>query len=122
MSLLGFGLSGELLFVLSVQPLPAFELHHVGTNQAADRISPQKMIHHIKTNVPAGSTHGDVAAIDAGPQCHSRATMRWLEFPSHIIATPLVLEHARSLSSRHSCFGYVRGGCPYGSELDRRSN
>src|SRR5216117_1657938 len=51
------GLNAELLGVLRVQPLPAAELHRLGTNDAADGSSAEKVIQNIETNVPPGSTH-----------------------------------------------------------------
>jgi hypothetical protein len=49
--------NAELLGVLGVQPLPAAELHRLGTNDAADGGSAEKVIQNIETNVPPGSTH-----------------------------------------------------------------
>ena len=55
------GLNPELLGVLGVQSLPLAELHGVGTDQAADGSSAEKMIQNIETNVPSSSTHCDEA-------------------------------------------------------------
>src|SRR5215510_8332053 len=63
----------ELLGVLGVQSLPAAELHGLGADNAADASSAEKVIQHIETNVPPGSTHRDEAAIDVGPQRQARA-------------------------------------------------
>src|SRR5579862_6614828 len=63
----------ELLGVLRVQPLPATEFHRVGTSDAVDGSSAEKVIQNIETNMPPGSTHGDEAAIDVGPQRQARA-------------------------------------------------
>src|SRR5580698_3797132 len=62
------GFNTKLLGVLRVQPLPAAELHRVGANHAADGSSAEKVIQNIETNVPPGSTHGDEAVTDVGPQ------------------------------------------------------
>src|SRR5437773_7365985 len=86
------GLNSELLCVLGVQSLPALELHRLGTNDAADGSSAEKVIQHIETNVPPGSTHRDVAPIDVGPQRQARAATNGLELPPHVEATPVVLE------------------------------
>jgi len=38
----------------------------------------------IETNVPSGSTHGDEAVTDVGPQRQARAATQVFEFPPHI--------------------------------------
>src|SRR5207249_5832211 len=98
------GLNAELLCVLGVQSLPAAELHGLGTNDAADGGSAEKVIENIEADVPPGSTHRDEAAIDVGPQRQARAATRLgadalrrgrlqrFELPPHIEATPVVLE------------------------------
>src|SRR6202011_5537093 len=106
----------ELLGVLRVQPLPAAELHRLSTNDAADGSSAEKAIQNIETNVPPGSTHCDVAAIDAVPQRQARAATKGFEFPPDIV----VLKHLGSVSSHHSCFGNPR--CSRPGELHRGSN
>src|SRR5262249_30254230 len=50
-------------------PLPAAELHRLGTNDAADGGSAEKVIQHIEANVPPGSTHRD--RISKPPQLYS---------------------------------------------------
>src|SRR5439155_13940428 len=115
------GLNAELLCVLGVQSLPA-ELHRLGTNDAADGSSAEKVIQNIETNVPAGSTHRDEAAIDVGPQRQARAATNGLELPPHIEAPPVVLERLGCVGSRHSCFGNVRRGRSHRGELHRASN
>src|SRR5882762_914974 len=62
------GLNAALRCVLGVQSLPAAELYRLGTNDAADGGSAEKVIQNIEANVPPGSTHRDEAAIDVGPQ------------------------------------------------------
>src|SRR3954465_12416882 len=94
-------LNGELLCILGVQSLPALELHRLGTNDATDGGSAEKVIQNIEANVPPGSTHRDEAAIDVGPQRQARAATRRFECPSHIEPTPVVLEHLRRVGSRH---------------------
>ncbi len=47
----------ELPGVFRIEPLPAPELHRIATNDAANGGSAEKMIQHIETNVPSGSTH-----------------------------------------------------------------
>src|SRR5271156_4780015 len=70
----------ELLGVLRVEPLPAAEFYGVGANHAADGISAEKAIQNVETNVPPGSTHGDEAAIDVGPERQARAAADGFEF------------------------------------------
>src|SRR6266481_2062432 len=82
----------ELLCVLRVQSLPATELHRLGTNDAPDGGSAEKVIQNIEANVPPGSTHRDEAAIDVGPQRQARAVTKGFEFPPHIVVTPVVLK------------------------------
>src|SRR5262249_32039359 len=86
----------ELLGVLLVQPLPAAELHGLGADDAADGSSAEKAIQNIETNVPPGGTHGDEAATDIGPQGQARAAAESFEFPPHVEATPVVLQHLGS--------------------------
>src|SRR5947208_14809127 len=90
------GLNAELPCVLRAQSLPA-ELHRVGTNDAAEGGSAEQVIQNIEANVPPGSTHRDEAAIDVGPQRQTRAASNGFELPPHIEATPVVLEHLRSV-------------------------
>src|SRR6266487_3354696 len=90
--------------VLGVQSLPAAELHGLGADDAADGSSAEKVIQNIETNMPPGSTHGDKAVTDVGPQCQARAATKGLELPPHIKVTPLVLKHPGSIGSRHFCF------------------
>src|ERR1700688_3034782 len=89
----------ELLGVLRVQPLPAAELHHRGADNAPDGSSAEKAIENFETNVPSGGTHRDEAAIDVVPQRQARAATQGFQFPSHIVATPTVLEHLWSVGS-----------------------
>src|SRR5438876_10604242 len=112
----------ELLCILRVPSLPAAELHRVGTDDAADGRSAEKVIQNVEADVPPGGTHRDEAAIDVGPQGQARAAAKGLEFPPHVEATPFVLEHRGSVGSRHSCFGNVRRGGSYRGELHRRSH
>src|SRR5215813_8159202 len=109
--------NAELLCVLGIQSLPTAELHRVGTNDAADGSSAEKVIQNIEANVPPGSTHRDEAAIDVGPQRQARAATNGFELPPHIEATPVVLEHSGSVGSRHCCFGNVWRGRPHCREL-----
>src|SRR5204863_8753348 len=117
----GRGLKAELLCVLGVQSRPA-ELHRLGTNDAADGSSTEKLIQNIETNVPPGSTHGDVAAIDVGPQRQARAATNGFELPPDIEATPVVLERLGSVGSPHFGFGNVQRGRSHRGELHRGSN
>src|SRR5437868_5041513 len=98
----------ELLCVLRVQSLPAGELHHVATGDAADRSPAEKVIQNIEGNVPSGSTHRDEAAIDIDPQRQARAASNGFEFPPRIV----VLEYLGSLGSRHSYFNRHRRSDP----------
>src|SRR5262249_55055216 len=111
----------ELLCVLGVQSLPA-ELHGLGAGDASNGLTGEKPIQHIETNVPSGSTHCDEAAIDICPERQARPAANGFEFPPYIEATPVVLEHLGSLSSRHCCFGNVRRGRSHCSELHCGSN
>src|SRR5437773_12245286 len=95
------GLNGELLCVLGVQSLPATELHRLGTNDAADGGSAEKVIQNIEANVPPGSTHRDETAIDVGPQRQARAATKGFEFPPHLEATPVVLKLLSRVGSLH---------------------
>src|SRR6267378_3712410 len=112
----------ELLCVLDVQSLPAAELHGLGADDASNGSSAEKVIQNIETNVPPGSTHGDEAVTDVGPQRQACAATQVFEFPPHIEATPLVLQHLRSDGSRHGCFGNARRGRSHRGELHRASN
>src|SRR6266446_6623321 len=112
----------ELLGVLGVQPLPAAELHCLGANHPADGRSAEKAVQDVEANVPPGSTHGDEAVTDVGPQRQARAATQVFEFPPHIEATALVLKHLRSVGSRHGCFGNMRRGRSHRGELHRGSN
>src|SRR5437899_835491 len=112
----------ELLCVLDVQSLPAAELHGLGADDASNGSSGEKVIQNIETNVPPGSTHGDEAVTDVGPQRQARAATQVFEFPPHIEATPLVLQHLRSDGARHGCFGNARRGRSHRGELHRASN
>src|SRR5713101_2475702 len=100
----------KLLCVLRVQSLPAAELHRLGTNDAPNGLTGEKPFQHIEADVPPGSTHRDEAAIDVGPQRQTSAAAKDCEFPPHIEATPVVLEHCGSVGSRDRCFGNVRPG------------
>src|SRR5262249_41624223 len=115
-------LNAELLCVLGIQSLPALELHGLGADDASNRLTGEKPIQHIETNVPAGSAHGDEAAMDVAPQRQPRAATKRFEFPPHVEATPVVLKHLRSVGSRHCCFGNLRCGRPHRGELYRGSN
>src|SRR5256885_1349479 len=114
--------NAELLCILRAQSLPVAELHRVGTNHAAEGGSAEQVIQHIEANVPPGSTHRDVAAIDVDPQCQARAATNGFELPPHIEATPVVLEHLGSVGSRHRGFGDVRRGRSDRRELHPGSN
>src|SRR6266550_4870606 len=111
----------ELLCILGVQSLPA-ELHRLRTNDAAEGGSAEQVIQNIEANVPPGSTHGDEAAIDVGPQRQPRAATNGFELPPHLEATPVVLEHRGSVGSRHCGFGDVRRGRSDRGELHPGSN
>src|SRR5579863_9205600 len=112
----------KLLGVLRVQPLPAGELHGLGASDAADGSSAQQVIQNIETNVPPGSTHGDEAVTDVGPQRQARAATKGFEFPPHIEATPVVLKQLGSVGSRYCCFGNAQSGRSHRGEPPRVSN
>jgi hypothetical protein len=50
-------LNAELLCVLGVQSLPAVDLYSVGANDAPNRLTGEKPIQNIETDVPPGSAH-----------------------------------------------------------------
>ena len=112
----------ELLGVLRVQPLPAAELYRFGANQASNRSSTEQAIQNIETNVPPGSTHGDEAVTDVGPQRQACAASQGFEFPPHIEATPVVLKHLGSVGSRDCCFGNTQCRRSHRGELHLGSN
>src|SRR2546425_10667699 len=112
----------ELLCVLRVQSLPASEPHRLGTNDAAEGGPIEQVIQNIEAKVPPGSTHGDEAAIDVGPQRQPRAATNGFEMPPHIEATPAVLEHRGSVGSHHRCFADVPRGRSNPGELHPGSN
>src|SRR5256714_13376116 len=85
------GLNAELLCVLRAQSLPVAELHRVGTNHAAEGGSAEQVIQHVEANVPPGSTHRDVAAVDGGPPRQGRAAPPRVQLPPHVAPTPPVL-------------------------------
>src|SRR5216683_3429099 len=109
-------LNAELPGVLGVQSLPAFELHGIGADDAADGSSAQKAIQNIESNVPPGGAPRNEAAIDAVPQRQARAATKGFEFPPDIA----VLKHCGSVGSRHSCF--ERRGRSDPGEIHRASN
>src|SRR5260370_16687158 len=102
----------ELLGVLGVQSLPAAKLHRRGANHASNRSSAEKAIQNLETNVPPGSTHGDEAVTDVGPQRQACAANQGFEFPPHIEATPLVLKRLGRVASRPCCSRNTRRGPP----------
>src|SRR5580693_3872033 len=112
----------ELLRVLRVQLLPASELYGLRADHPANGNSAQKAIQNIETNVPTGSTHGDEAMTDVGPQCQARAAARVFELPPHVEATPVVLKRLGSVGSRHGCFRNARRRRSHGGELHRASD
>src|SRR5579872_856900 len=98
----------ELLGVLCIQLLPAAELYGLGANHASNGSSAEKAIQNIETNVPSGSTHGDEAVTDVGPQRQSRPATTGLELPPHFEPAPFVLQRVRSVGARHLCLGNVQ--------------
>src|SRR5256885_10440420 len=103
--------NAELLCVLGIQSSPTAELHRLRASDASDGVAGENPIQHIETNVPAGSAHRDEAAIYLGPQCETRAAANSFEFPPGIV----ILEHFRSIGSRHS--GFERRGRTHPGEL-----
>ena len=57
--------------------------------------------------MPAGRTHRDVTAIDVAPQGEARALPQRFQFPSHVAAAPLKLEHHGCVGARHGGIGDV---------------
>ena len=62
-------LNAELLCVLRVQSLPSTKLHRLGTNDAVDGGSAEKVIQNIDANVPAGSAHRYTGADQVLQRC-----------------------------------------------------
>jgi hypothetical protein len=112
----------ELLGVFRVQPVPAVNLHRVGTDHSADGSCAEKSIQNVETDVPPGSTHGDKAPINVVPQRQARAAAQGFEFPPQLIAAPIVLENLGSFGSPHVCFGNMWRGRVHRGELHRGSN
>src|SRR5436305_3608013 len=98
----------ELLGVFGDQPLPAFELHGIGADDAADGSAAEQAIENIESDVPPGSAPRDVAAIDRVPQRQARPASKGFEFPALIA----VLKNFGSLGSRHFCFDRHRRSHP----------
>jgi hypothetical protein len=65
-------LDAELLCVFRVQSLP-IELHGLGADDASNRLTRNETIQNIEADVPPGSTHGDEAVTDVGPEREARA-------------------------------------------------
>ena len=80
------------------------------------------MIQYIETDVPSGSTHGDEAVTNVGPQRQARTATHSFELPPHIEVTPFVLKQLGNVGSRHGCFGNVRLGRCHRGEFHRGSN
>src|ERR1051326_3032060 len=110
------GLHTELLCVLPVQPLPAFELHRVAAGNAADGISAEKAIQNIETNVPTRGAPRDETPIDVVPQLQARALAQGFKFPPDIAE----LEHLGSVGSRDRC--YLRLARSHPGEIHRGSH
>src|SRR5206468_7703270 len=99
--------NAELLRVLAAQSLPAGELHDLGADHAANGLTGERVIQHVKADVPARGAPGDEAVIDVVPECETRAAAERLQFPPEV-ATPAELEQPRSLGSLHGGLGYLR--------------
>src|SRR5579862_3336292 len=94
----------ELLGVIRVQPLPAIELHSLRTDDASEWSAVKRVIQNIEANVPAGSTHRDVAAIDIVPKRETRAAAEVFELPTQISVAPAILQDAGLIGSLDSGF------------------
>src|SRR5215472_969630 len=108
--------------VLGVQSLKPGELHRVWAHPASNRLAAKKVIEHIEAYVPPGRAHCDEAAIDAGPQRQARAAPNRLEFPAHIVATPLILKRLGCVRPRHDGLGDMWPRCSDRGELHSVSN
>ncbi len=75
----------ELLGVLGVQPLPAGELHRLGTDDASNRLTREEPLKDVEADVPARGAPRDEAAIDVVPQRQARAATKGFEFPRGIV-------------------------------------
>src|SRR6266850_2690611 len=114
--------NAELLCVLGCQSLPAAEFHGLGADDASNRLTREEPLKDVEADMPARGAPRDEAAIDVVPQRQARAAAERLEFPSDILAPPVVLKHLWSVGSRHSCLGNLRRGRSHRGELHRRSN
>jgi len=92
-----WGFQTELLRVLGMQSWP-FELHRFAAHDPPDGLGRQESVEHIEADVPARRTHGYESTIDVVPESEPRTRSEWLELPSHLVVTPLILEQLRRVS------------------------
>src|SRR5579875_593291 len=107
--------------VFGVEALPRANLHGVGASDAANGTSTEKAVENIETNVPAGGTPRNEAAIDLVPESQARAATGGFEFPPDVT----VLKHRGNIGLRHrSCLqpacsrpGEIHSGSGLGEAL-----
>src|SRR5689334_5159556 len=113
-------LDAELLGVLGVQALPAFERHGIGADDAPDGLAVEGAIQHVEADVPAGGAHGDEPTIDVVPEREARAVADRLQLPPEVLAAPVELEQPGGVGAPHLGLGDVwrwrtDGGQPCGA-------
>src|SRR5262249_10173075 len=97
-------LRAESIRVLGGQPLPAIELHDLGTDHAPDRLPRKEPVEHVEADVPARGTPRDELAIDVVPEREARAGVVRLQLPAQVTTAPAVLEQPRRQGPRDRRF------------------
>src|SRR5215475_10106839 len=100
-----------------MEALPAFELHGIGPDDAADGLAVEGAIEHIQADVPARSAHRDESALDVVPEREPRAIADRLQLPAHIVAAPGELEELGGVGALHLSLGDMWLGRTHGGEL-----
>src|SRR2546423_11586010 len=73
--------------VFGTQPVPTFELHGIGADDAADGSSAEQAIKNIESDVPPGSAPRDVSAVHPLPPRQARPPRKRFRFPA-LVALP----------------------------------
>src|SRR5882724_11799651 len=82
-------LNAELLCVLSVQSLPAAELHGLGADNASNGPTGEQPLQHIEADVPARSAHRYESTVDVVPKREpGAAASQRLQFPADVLSPP----------------------------------
>ncbi len=112
------GLDAELLGVLGVESLPAFEFHGLGANDTSKRLAREKPIQHVQAEVPTGGAHRNVSTVDVVPEREPRTTAsQRLQLPADVLSAPIEFEHFERVGSFHLGLGYQRRRCSHRREL-----